>query len=384
MPANSASAPLPAPDVSFPPGLFAAVVILAAVSPGVLMMAPAVATQLHSQWQLSTLQIGHLFSCELGGMSAATLPAWWWSGRINWRKIALLAGVVFILGNLLSALTLRTDLLMICRFIASLAGGTLMILSITCAAAAANTGRIYAYWVLGQLLLGTVGLLALPPLFSHFGLAVVYLLLAFLMLCSLPLLRYLPAGFHPPPVSAAAQIAPSRRRKLCAILAVLLFYVSLSAVWTFIGEIAVRASLSALQSGDILAVATVVGIIGAVGAAMMAARFRPGTLLWIGYVLLVLAIMLLVRHPMAIRFVLAAIIFKFTWTFLAPFTMAHVAALDNDGKLMNNINLVIGGGMALGPSLGATLLTSFGGMDALLTGALASAVLSGLLLVDFS
>ena len=35
-----------------------------------------------------------------------------------------------------------------------------------------------------------------------------------------------------------------------------------------------------------------------------------------------------------------------TWTFVLPFILARVAGLDNSGRLMNSINLVIGGGMA--------------------------------------
>ena len=60
---------------------------------------PAVAAQLAAQWQLGPAQIGHLFSTELGAMSTATLPAWWWIGRINWRRVATLSALVFIVGN---------------------------------------------------------------------------------------------------------------------------------------------------------------------------------------------------------------------------------------------------------------------------------------------
>ncbi|HEJ7010966.1 TPA: MFS transporter, partial [Serratia marcescens] len=133
-----------------------------------------------------------LFSTELGAMSLATLPAWWWIGRINWRRVATLSALVFIAGNLASALAQDFTLLLPLRFIASLAGGTLMILCITCAAGTANPSRVYAFWVLGQLVLGAVGLLVLPPLFAHFGLMAVYLILAAIMLCCLPLIPAFP------------------------------------------------------------------------------------------------------------------------------------------------------------------------------------------------
>ena len=42
--------------------LLAAIVIFAAIAPGILMTAPAVAAQLASEWQLKPGQIGWLFS----------------------------------------------------------------------------------------------------------------------------------------------------------------------------------------------------------------------------------------------------------------------------------------------------------------------------------
>ncbi|MCQ4010697.1 hypothetical protein FK521_29925, partial [Klebsiella pneumoniae] len=44
--------------------LLAAIVIFAAIAPGILMTAPAVAAQLASEWQLKPGQIGWLFSAE--------------------------------------------------------------------------------------------------------------------------------------------------------------------------------------------------------------------------------------------------------------------------------------------------------------------------------
>lgn len=95
-------------------------------------------------------------------MSLATLPAWWWMNRLDWRRVALVACAVFLLANLASAVVTQYASLLAVRFIASLAGGTLMILCISCAAGTPNPSRVYAFWVLGQLLLGMLGLLVLP------------------------------------------------------------------------------------------------------------------------------------------------------------------------------------------------------------------------------
>ena len=81
----------------------AAIVLFAALTPTILMTAPAVAAQLASQWQLSPARIGDLFSVELGAMSLATLPAWWWLKRVDWRTAARVAALLFIAAMLFAS-----------------------------------------------------------------------------------------------------------------------------------------------------------------------------------------------------------------------------------------------------------------------------------------
>ncbi|HDS1116548.1 TPA: MFS transporter [Pluralibacter gergoviae] len=363
--------------------LLCAIVVFAALAPGILMTAPAVAAQLASEWQLSPARIGYLFSTELGGMSLATVPAWWWMRRISWRKVALGAVGVFLLANLLSAAVTRYEPLLLVRFVASLAGGTLMILCISCAAATANPSRTYAFWVLGQLLLGIAGLLALPPLFAVVGLKAAYLGLAAIAALALPLVGAFPARFKAAERGAAGKRV-SLARRLQAVLAVLLFYISLSAIWTFIGGIGHDAGLTPVRSGQVLAAATLFGIIGAGAAALRGTGRRDSVPVLLGYTLLALSIILLADSPQLGRFALAALLFKFTWTFVLPFILARVARLDRDGRLMNSINLVIGGGMALGPAIAGALLQHFPGTTALLAGAGLFAVASFILIAAAS
>ncbi len=329
-------------------------------------------------------QIGWLFSAELGAMSLATLPAWWWMSRLDWRRVALTAGVVFLAANLASAVVTQYETLLAARFIASLAGGTLMILCISCAAGTPNPSRVYAFWVLGQLLLGMLGLLALPGLFATFGLKVVYLILAAIMLCCcLPLVSAFPPRFQPLSVSRQ-QPSTALWRQALAVLAVLTFYISLSAVWTFIGTIGSAAGLSPTQVGLVLAAATVCGIIGAGGAALRGTRRADRLPVWLGYGLLIVSVGLLIGQPLLVRYAIAALLFKFTWTFVLPFILARVAGLDNSGRLMNSINLVIGGGMAAGPALAGALLQHFASADPLLAAAGVCALLSLILIVAAS
>ncbi|ROL89507.1 MULTISPECIES: MFS transporter [Pseudomonas] len=364
------------PSTASPLALLAAIVLFAAITPTILMTAPAVAAQLASQWQLSPSQIGDLFSTELGAMSLATLPAFWWLKRVDWRRAALLAGALFIVANLLSIWAQGYGALLALRFCSALAGGSLMIICLSSAASAANPSRTYGLWVMGQLVVGAVGLSILPRLFEHYGLAACYLLLALLMSLCLPLARYFPQGAPTPEKTAGQAAAAPKWKALCGILGILGFYISLSGVWTFIGSISAKAGISAQASGELLAVATVMGIVGAGCASLIGNRLPRLLLLLFGYSLMAGSVLLLLGAPTLARFALAALVFKFTWTFILPLILACLADLDRSGKLMNASNLVIGGGLAIGPALAGRLIESTGGFQPLLIGGAGLTLLS--------
>ncbi|MDF0731382.1 MFS transporter [Pseudomonas entomophila] len=354
-----------------------AIVLFAAIVPSVLMTAPVVATQYATQLGLGPARIGQLFSVELFAMSLATLPAYFWQVRWDWRQVARGAALLFILANLASAWSNDYGALLALRAVSALAGGTLMVICIASAAGSAQPDRVYGLWVSGQLILGALGLWLLPPLFASIGLKALYLSLALLMLLCLPL-----AGAFPP----SAPIAPGNASRaagahrwlpgLCGLFAVLLFYIGLSAVWTFIGSIAGAAQIDPASSGLILSVATLLGIVGSIVATLIGPRWPRTVLLLLGYALMVGAVCLLLGTPDAARFALAALLFKYSWTFVLPFVLASLADRDHQGRLMNSVNLVIGGGLALGPVIAGPVLESPLGMSTVLLGSACCLLLS--------
>lgn len=358
-----------------PLALQAAIVAFAAITSAVLLTAPALATQLATELGLNPAQIGDLFSIELGAMSLATLPSFWWLKRVDWRRAALLAGVLFIAGNLASSQAQSFQTLAALRGMTALAGGSLMVLCLSCAAAMPNPSRAYGFWVLGQLVLGAIGLSLLPRLFEAHGLAAGYLLLAGLMLLALPLVRAFPPRFQAPE-HRAREGSPGRWKVAAAIIGLLGFYVALSAVWTFVGAIAAQAGLSAQASGDILAIATLMGIAGAGCATLIGERGPHGLLLCSGFGLMVAAILLLLGQPQLVRFAAAVLLFKFTWTYVLPFILASLVELDGSGRLMSLSNLVIGSGLALGPALAGRLISDGNDFQPLLLTASALTTLS--------
>ncbi|TEV53340.1 MFS transporter, partial [Burkholderia cepacia] len=187
------------PDAALPPdgrapafarSTLVALVVFAAITPLLLLVAPAVAGQLATQLGLSASQIGTYFFVELGAFSLATVPSYLWLGRIDARRVAAFAIALFGAGNLLTALWMPGFVaLLALRAVTALGGGSLMVLCMTSAATSENSDRVYGLWVVGQLIAGAIGLFVLPHVFAAFGLRALYVALAGLALLAAPLSR---------------------------------------------------------------------------------------------------------------------------------------------------------------------------------------------------
>jgi len=354
----------------------ASIVVFSAITPTVMLCAPVIAGQFAKQLGLTPAQIGDLFSAELAAMGFASMPAWWWQSRLNWRVVARVSAVIFILANIASIWAESFNALFLLRFMSALGGGTLMVLCLSSAVASSNRDRTYGLWVSGQLVLAALVLWILPDLFARFELKVLYIGLAGLMLLSFPLTGAFPAVA--PSVKPLLEVNAQSRGWLSialALAAVLLFYIGLISVWAFIGTIAATSGISAETTGQILSIATIMGIVGSLSATFIGNRGVRTLWLLLGYGLMATSVALLFGIPGVVRFTLAAMIFKYVWTFVLPFIVSCIADMDRNGQLVNSMNLVISGGLAIGPAIAGRMLqadTAFGWMG--LSGMLAFSV----------
>lgn len=361
-------------------------VVFAAITPLLLLVAPAVAAQLGGQLGLSASQIGTYFFVELGAFSCATLPSLLWLGRVDARRVAAIATAVFCIGNFATAVLMPGFVaLLVLRALTALGGGTLMVLCMTSAATSGNRDRVYGLWVVGQLVAGALGLFVLPHLFDAFGLRALYVALAVLALIASPLTR----GFDPALGGAsgkqAQQVASGVNGSstgstwflaTLVIGGVLAFYLAIGGVWTFASKAASLAGLDAGHTGELLAIASVMGIVGAACASFIGNRVARAAMLLTGYAILVAALLGLSAHPGSTGYAAAIFAFKFAWTFVLPFILAAAAKTDTSGRLIATLNFVIGAGLAVGPLIAGFLLDAGAGLNTLFQGAAVISALS--------
>ncbi|TEV42686.1 MFS transporter, partial [Burkholderia cepacia] len=161
-----------------------------------------------------------------------------------------------------------------------------------------------------------------------------------------------------------------------AIGAVLTFYLAIGSVWTFASRAAAEAGLDPQSTGNVLAIASVMGIAGAALASCAGGRLARRAMLTAGYALLAASLVALAVVRQAGGYSAAIFAFKFAWTFVLPFILATVAQIDTSGRLVATLNFVIGAGLAAGPLLAGLMLDAGGTMHALFTAATAVAIVS--------
>lgn len=368
-----------APDAhrDLPAGALVALVVVAAITPLILLIAPAVAAQLTTQLNLSPSQIGTFFFVELGAFSLATLPAYAWLHRVDARKVALFAACIFLIGNVATAwLTPDYLELLMLRAFTALGGGTLMVLCMTSAAASLNPDRVYGLWVVGQLITGAIGLFVLPMLFGAFGIRSLYVILSVLAVCILPLTQLFPSLLRQvhrdaKPVAQQTRATGSTLVAGLSVLAALLFYVAIGGVWTFASSAATATGLDAETGGLVLAIASSTGFVGAALASMMGGKVNRTVFIWIGYLGLAAAIIGLSGEPRVTLYIAAILIFKFGWTFVLPFLLAAIAEADSTGRVVPSLTLIIGMGLSLGPLVAGWSIQWTGSTHSLYLGAVA-------------
>lgn len=355
-----------------------ALVAFAAITPMALLVAPALAAQLGAELGVGPSQIGTYFFVENGAFSAASLLGLFWLGRVNVHVVGIIALAVFVIGNLATALLLSDyATLLLLRALTGFGGGTLMVLSMVSAQDADNPERVFGYWVVGQLVAGAIGLAVLPHLFAGYGLKSFYLVLGVVTLLLAPLYK----GFRAPAASkpAGPRSAPGSRFVLLAILAViaiLAFYIAIGGVWTFASMAAEQAGLQPAGIGNILAIATLFGIAGALIASFLGGRVARRLMLLLGYAILVLSVVALALLEGGLGYVVAICAFKFAWTFVLPFIIAEVASRDPSGRLVASTTMIIGTGLSLGPLFAGTMLDAAWSLQSVFLAAAACGLLS--------
>jgi predicted MFS family arabinose efflux permease len=263
-------------------GTYTYIAVFSAVLYTVLLIAPVIAGKLVEQFGLTPVQVGTLFSLELGAFSLATVPAYLWLRRMNLRTASYLFAAIVIAGNVVSGFMDDFGLLVAARVVTSLAAGSITVIILTLSGKTGNPSRAFGIFVVFQLAMGALILAVFPALFASTGVAAIYWTLAGLAgLCLLVVNR-----IDGEVLRKSTAVAASDTKRVpvfsaaAGMAAVLLFYVALSGVWSFIAQISAGSGIDLSATSLILSLATVAGIPSALVATTLGDSPAVGYTCW--------------------------------------------------------------------------------------------------------
>lgn len=342
----------------------AVLMALGALAAAILTMAPAIVGGYISQLGFSPQQAGYLISADMAGVGFATLPALLWINRLNWRHVARTALLLMVVGNLLTASLDSFSFLLITRSFTGLAAGTIVSLCLASIGQTRDPDRVFGLWIVAQLIIGAAGLALFPHILALWGFQSIFIVLAAALFALSFFVSPLPVSGAGGKVTAAQSPEALIKYRLifaaCGILGVLCFYIGQSSIWAFLGRIGVAYQLDAEFISYALSLSSFAGIAGALSASALTSRwgrFLPST---VGFGIILLSLVLLLSKLSDTGYMLAACMFQFALTFTLPYLLGSITAIDSTGRIILLANIMIGGGLALGPAIAGSLIGSGG------------------------
>ena len=336
-------------DVNSPRTIFA-IALLASITPSAVLVGPLVVGALVTQLGFTPQQGGNMIFAELSGAALATFPAFWWVGRINWRKVLYFALALTVIGNLASTQAADPWTMGAIRFATGIGVGTIMLVTLTSTGLTANQERVFGFWQTGQIVFAAIALFFMPFIVPVIGIRGFYVGLALIMALLALAVTSFPTGGAAMPAFKWSQL-DTRIKRLApmALAGLIFFYLAVGGVWNFVERMGDAAGFDARFIGYTLSGVSVVGVTGALTATWLSTRLGRIIPFAAGIVIIAVSFVLLYGLSSQNLFVMSAFLFKYGWWFISPYLLANMTTLDPSGRLITATNFVIAFGQGLGP-----------------------------------
>ena len=312
-------------------------------------------------YALSDADVGWLGTIYLAGFGLASIGASFWMQRVDRRVLAIgiyaTAGLLLFLGAMSDSYSLFAALL----FAIGCALGVLYALSFVLAGEFQDATRAVGIKLGGEVALGAFLLFLLPVfVYPAFGFGGMLIALALVLLILSPCAKFVSAvNMAAQPIAIAEGEGGNDRdvsiSASTGLVALLIFTVGQSAVWSFVERIGVRADYGSAGIGVALSVAVLMGGLGSFLAAIVSERF--GKIKPIAFAATVYMLsMLIFTLGQGFLFYAAAInLFFFAWLFALPYFVSRINAVDSNGRAVSLVTACFAFGSMLGPATAGQL-----------------------------
>ncbi|MEJ2171748.1 MAG: MFS transporter [Woeseiaceae bacterium] len=311
--------------------------------------------------QFSSEQLGFVAGSEISGSVIASIAAFFWVKRWNWRVVAAFALAFTFLGNLASAWVTDFHLMAATRFLTGVLGlGTAYALAVAAVSDTQKLNRNFSLAIVGQVSVGVLAFALLPPHIEAWGLKAVFVPLALLGLVMLPALRHLPRSRMERSAVEHSAAAGSTVPAWLALGCQWVWYVGIGGLWAFIERLGVDAGIEHAAVGRGLAVGMAVSLAGAFGAAAIGDRFGRILPLTVALLGQAASIWMIAGVGVPNDFLVAVTLFNICWNLALPFILGTAAIADTSGRLIVLLPMAQTTALVVGPVTAGILIGEFG------------------------
>lgn len=325
-----------------------------------LFLLPVIIETLWVHAGVSEKTAGLLLSMELAVSALTTLSLSAWRHNHSPRRWAIGGALLAVVSTALTLISPALPLLFATRVLAGTGAGVVGAEATSVLSRGIDRERLIAIVTIFSIINAAFWLAGLPWLIDLVGYRAPYACLLLVYFIGTCLLLRLPSLRRP--VLAKQQISGSSIAlpAVLGILAVLLTQLGQGAFWSLQETYGKNAGFNSHQIGIILSIATLILLLGALGAAWASNRFRRFTTLFILLALNALSIVLVSTIPVRWVYLAASLVQSVTNLSSVIYQLAVAASLDRLGRAVAMATALVTLGNGIGPGLAASLSAALG------------------------
>jgi MFS family permease len=357
--------------------------ILGSISILPLLILPTMVGALVDYAEFTEAQAGWVAAVGFAGNALAAIAVGLRIRHLDPRNLAVIGMLALGLFDALSMLVagIPVWLFLAFRALSGIGGAAATAAVMASYAAMPNSERGYGTFVVFQFALSALGLYVLPLVLPAIGATGMYLGLAVAAVIGLTQTGQVMTRT---PVSEEASIEFHMIMRPAAILVMLgigLFEVSNNMHFTYAERIGVGFSLSHERVGEILGIATLLGIPAAFAVVWIGDRYGELRPILVALLLAILGLLILLNGSNTTIYSVAMCTLSIAWAFGLPYFQAFEARLDPGGSVVVAGGFFTSAGAALGPALAAVFVAPDDYSNVLLVAAAIYAITGGLMFV---
>ena len=303
---------------------------------------------------------GRILSFENGAFFVAMFLAAGPLARLSRSRTALVGGLLGVIANIASGFATSYDVLMATRIMGGMAFGVMAAAATASAASSAKPGRVFgvASFAMGSGI--NLQAFVIPYAVAPYGFAGGYFLFAGFFPLLLAPVAWLIFPNHPPGERVSMRTAPNRALALSAMVALFIYEIGQTGVYTFLGTIGANSGLNEIAIGQVLGWTGLVGLSGGLLAIWV------GGLRWRTWpVLLGLAANIAAMTGLALctdetLYEILNFARNTAYWFVVPVMMATLARLDKLGRWAVAVDASWNGGTFAGPMVAGWVIETSG------------------------